>query len=33
MRRALHFFNRFWFRWVGLPQLALGNLLIFEKRA
>ena len=28
---AIHRFNNAWFKYVGLPQLALGNLFIFRK--
>src|SRR5687767_14111347 len=33
LRRAIHRMNDIWFRWVGLPGPAFGNILIFEKRA
>jgi 2-polyprenyl-3-methyl-5-hydroxy-6-metoxy-1,4-benzoquinol methylase len=31
LRRWVHTFNLAWFNYVGLPQLAMGNLLIFSK--
>ena len=32
LRRCVQEFNLFWFRYVRLPQPAVGNLLVFEKR-
>jgi len=31
IRRFIHGFNTFWFKYVKIPQLASGNIIIFEK--
>jgi 2-polyprenyl-3-methyl-5-hydroxy-6-metoxy-1,4-benzoquinol methylase len=31
LRRAIHSFNAFYFRYVKIPHVALGNILIFQK--
>ena len=30
--RAVHAFNRLWFRWIGFAPMATGQLLLFRKR-
>jgi 2-polyprenyl-3-methyl-5-hydroxy-6-metoxy-1,4-benzoquinol methylase len=32
LKRLIHGFNNIWFRYVGLPQLAYGNILFLQKR-
>ena len=33
LRRSIHALNDVWFRYVGLPGPAFGNILLFEKRS
>ncbi len=32
LKRVIHHFNTFWFKYVRDPNLAFGNILIFQKR-
>ncbi len=32
MRRLIHAFNRFWFKYIKLPHLAFGNVIILRKQ-
>jgi len=32
LKKLVHLLNLFWFRYVGIPYLAHGNILVFEKQ-
>lgn len=33
LRSLIYWFNRFWFKWIKIPHLAQGNILILQKGA
>jgi hypothetical protein len=32
IRKFIHFYNHLWFKYVKIPHLALGNIIILEKQ-